>query len=167
MEGGTYGTMATNKRITTWANLNTLRLTPGDIGKARACFRAELGTEAKVIGLNPKNKVLASEVEDYIRIIYCPGILVWECWMSADPTESFVTPVSDRDVLQAQIERKRNKTTALVRTSPGRPPLKLPVKKMLKLKAQGLGSRRIAKELGVSHMSVSRVLRENLKDGEG
>jgi len=68
--------MATNKRITTWANLNTLRLMPGDIGKALASFRGELGTEAKVIGLNPKNKVLASEVEDYIRIIYCPGILV-------------------------------------------------------------------------------------------
>ena len=148
-----------------WCNLDALQLVPEDIAKAMAFFSRQTGTETKAIGLNPKNEKLAGEAGDAIQVSYSPGILLWEVWLSANPTVNFVTPKTAMALGEIQAV-ERNKTQTQPITIVGRPPTELPVEKVLELKAQGLGSREIAKKVGVSHMTVIRVLRK-AKEGAG
>lgn len=75
-----------------WCNLGDLRLVNGDIGKAIVAFREKMNKEAGTIGLNPKNEELAGEAVDGIQVGYHPCILLWEVWISANPTVNFVPP---------------------------------------------------------------------------
>ena len=52
-----------------------------------------------------------------------------------------------------------NKINAGVNHGVGRPRVEVPVEKVLGMQAQGMGLRDIAKELGVSHMTISRLLK--------
>lgn len=146
-----------------WCNLDALHLVPGDITKAIAFFLRETGTEPKAITLNPKNERLAKEAGDGIQVSYCAGCLLWETWLSANPTVNFVTPKTATASGEIQaIERNKTQTQPIPFV--GRPLTELPMEKVLELKAQGLGAREIAKKVGVSHMTVARALRRAKED---
>lgn len=149
-----------------WCNLDALQLMPGDIAKAIAFFSRQTGTETKAITLNPKNERLAKEAGETIQVVFCGGCLLWEVWLSGNPLESFVTPKPA--MASGKIQAiERNKTQTQPITIVGRSPAELPVEKVLELKAQGLGSRAIAKKLGGSHMTVIRVLRKAKEGTQG
>lgn len=159
-----------SRAVKTWANLNDLRLMPGDIGKAIAAFKKmmEIGlakagvtdieaeqAEVRAIGLNPKNKELAREVGDGIEVIYSPSILLWEVWLyeqgyDADDSSN-VAP--EKPTGCNKIEPKSN-------SRPGRKVIRLPVDSLGEMQAGGMSLRDIAKSLGISHMTVYRTLRK-------
>lgn len=145
-----------------WCNLDALELVRGDIVKAIAAFVKATGTEPKGITLNVKNERLAKEAGDAIQLSFCAGTLLWEVWMSANPTVNFVTLQSGE--IQA-IERNKTQTQPIPLV--GRPPAELPVEKVLELRARGFGSREIAKTIGVSHMTVARALRKAKEGTQG
>ena len=144
-----------------WCNLDDLQLLPGDIGKAIDAFSRKTGMEARVIRLNPKNEKLAGEASNGIRVDYSAGVLLWEVWVSANPPADFVAPLP---VMQQEKGCNKNGTQLMLPL--GRPEADLDVQRALELKNKGLGARRIAKELGVSHMTISRALR-NARQGTG
>jgi len=143
--------------MTPWCNLSDLRLMPGDAGKALAWFKAKTGAHPRVICVNPQNESLAAtEAGDRIKVETCPGTLLWECWLAGKGAGGN-SVTAETGEIQAT---GRNKNKAQAKTQRGRPPKKLPGQMVVKLKAQGLGSREIAKKLGVSHMTVSRALKK-------
>lgn len=102
-------------------NLRDLRLVEGDIGKAIAAFHNKTNMEAKAIGLNPRNKELAGEAGDGIELSYYSYILLWEIWISANPSLNFVTHRPAIVKVAAQPVPECNKIQTRPRTPVGRP----------------------------------------------
>jgi len=66
----------------------------------------------------------------------------------------FVTSIS-----ATGLEISCNKTQGRVKHSGGRPRAEVSVKKVMAMQSQGRSLRYIAKELGVSHMTIGRILK--------
>jgi len=146
-------------------NLETLRLKPDDVRRAVEVFERKFGQRPLALGLHeacaPQIKAAAEEMG--IMVHHPPGMLAHEIWLN--PSESFVTRSSGISSLQLQIGEERNRIQARTLIPIGRPPIELPMQKLLELRNQGLGTREIAKKLReeglkVSHMAVYRALRK-------
>lgn len=102
------------------------------------------------------------EQEDIIATA-CP-----ECggnsWLSHLLTEDSQNRLSVNNVTHStkRTESTRKAVTKRSYKKPcaGRPQLELPMAKILEMQAQGMASRDIAKQLGVSHMTVCRALKK-------
>ena len=148
-----------------YVNLETLRLEADDVAKAVEIFEQKFRQRPLAIGLHenidPRIEEAAEELA--IPVHHPSGMLLQEIWLS--PTDSFVTVPSDTGLSEAQIREERNKTQTRPEIPIGRPPMELPMEKLLELKRQGFGARAIAKRLreeglSISHMAVYRALRK-------
>jgi len=138
-------------------------LQPGDIGEALAWFTSKTGQEAELIILNPKNEHLAGEVADGIKVEFVGGVLRGEVWLSA--ADTFVTQELATDFSEDYEWGKRNKSNIRPVVPFGRPKRDLPMEKIVKLRAEGLGARAIAKRLQaegieVSFMTIYRAMKK-------
>lgn len=142
------------------------RLVVGDITKALAWFRDKTGQEPKLIILNRKNECFAKEAGDGIKVDYLGGCLASEVWLSS--ADNFVAPKLVTGFPDTQLLDKRNKSNMRPMIPLGRPIRDLPLEKIAKLRAQGLGARSIAKCLQaegvrVSFMTIHRAIRREVR----
>lgn len=145
-----------------------LQLAPGDIEDSLAWFRDKAGQVPKMIALNPQNEHLADKATG-IKIVCLSGVLAWEVWLSS--SDNFVTPSLDTDFLKSQIRSNRDKTNMKPRLPLGRPPVDLPIEKILELHNKGLGVRAIANELEgqgvrVSYRTIHRAIKRDPSNNE-
>lgn len=148
-----------------YVNLETLRLTPDDVSKAVEIFEQKFRQRPLAIGLHENGDPWIQEAAEELGIpVHQPsGMLLQEIWLS--PTDNFVTVFSDTSLSEAQIPEECNKTQTRPEIPIGRPPMELPMEKLLELKGQALSARAIAKRLqeeglNTSHMAVYRALKK-------
>lgn len=92
--------------------------------------------------------------EDIITIA-CPGCggRSWLTHKLAEDSQDYSPDATEsKSSLVTKINRGKHRL--------GRPQLDLPMDKILQMQAQGKASRDIAKQLGVSHMTVCRALKK-------